>query len=116
MELLARIKGKLKFFQSHRNVIEFDGIKINLTLLKTFLFDQEVPLTFIELKLLTLVLRHYPDAISKETISDNVWKGSSVQDATIHTHVFNLNNKLGDWKYEIQIAKGVGAQLVRKSA
>lgn len=114
MELLARIKGKLKFFQSHRSIIEFDGIKINLTLLKTYLDDREVPLTFIELKLLTLVLRHYPEAITKEAISENVWKGTAVQDATIHTHVFNLNNKLQEWKYEIQVAKGVGAQLVRK--
>ena len=115
MELLARIKAKMKFFQSHRNIIEFDGLKINLTLLKTYLHDREVALTFIELKLLTLVLRHYPDSITKESISENVWKGTVVQDATIHTHVFNLNNKLADWNYEIQVAKGIGAQLVRKS-
>lgn len=115
MELLARIKAKMKFFQSHRSVIEFDGLKINLTLLKTFLGEREIPLTFIELKLLTLVLRHYPDSLAKETISESVWKGGSVQDATIHTHVFNLNNKLSDWSYEIQLVKSIGAQLVRKS-
>ena len=115
MELLARIKAKMKFFQSHRSIIEFDGLKINLTMLKTFLGEKEVPLTFIELKILTLVLRHYPDSISKDAIVENVWKGSLVQDATIHTHVFNLNNKLSDWTYEIHVAKGIGAQLVRKS-
>jgi DNA-binding response OmpR family regulator len=115
LELLARLKGKMKFFQSHRNIIEFDGLKINLTLLKTYLGALEVPLTFIELKILTLVLRHYPDSLSKEMISENVWKGTIVQDATIHTHLFNLNNKLTNWAYEIQIAKGIGAQLVRKT-
>ncbi|MFL5784392.1 MAG: response regulator transcription factor [Bacteriovoracaceae bacterium] len=114
LELIARIKAKMKFFQSHRNIIEFDGLKINLTLLKTFLGQQEIPLTFIELKLLTLMLRHYPDSLSKLDISENVWKGSVVQDATIHTHVFNLNNKLAKWSYEIQVVKGIGAQLVRK--
>ncbi len=115
MELLARIKGKMKFFQSHRNVIEFDTLKINLTLLKTYLGEQEIPLTFIELKILTLALRHYPDSLSKELITEHVWKGTTVQDATIHTHVFNLNNKLVNWTYEIQIAKGIGAQLIRKT-
>ncbi len=115
MELVARIKGKMKFFQGHRNVIEFDGLKINLTLLKTFLNEKEVPLTFIELKLLTLVLRHYPDSTSKELLAENIWKGAVVQDATIHTHVFNLNNKLENWSYEIQVAKGIGIQLIRKS-
>lgn len=114
-ELVARIKGKMKFFQSHRNVIEFDGLKINLTLLKTFLHEKEVPLTFIELKLLTLVLRHYPDSISKEQITENIWKGTTVQDATIHTHIFNLNNKLLNWSYEIHVAKGIGIQLMRKN-
>jgi DNA-binding winged helix-turn-helix (wHTH) protein len=84
--------------------------------LKTYLGALEVPLTFIELKILTLVLRHYPDSLSKEMISENVWKGTIVQDATIHTHLFNLNNKLTNWTYEIQIAKGIGAQLVRKKS
>ncbi|MES2528950.1 MAG: response regulator transcription factor [Bdellovibrionota bacterium] len=115
MELLARVKGKMKFFQSHRSITEFDGLKINLTLLKTFLGNQEIPLTFIELKILTLALRHYPDSLSKEMITEHVWKGTTVQDATIHTHVFNLNNKLANWTYEIQIAKGIGAQLIRKT-
>ncbi len=116
MELLARLKGKMKFFQSHRNIIEFDGLKINLTLLKTYIGSVEVPLTFIELKILTLALRHYPDSLSKEMITEHVWKGTVVQDATIHTHVFNLNNKLSKWTYEIHIAKGIGAQLIRKTA
>lgn len=114
-ELLARIKGKLKFFQSHRSIIEFDGLKINLTLLKTFLGEKEIPLTFIELKLLTQLLRNYPDSLSKETIVESVWKGTAVQDATIHTHIFNLNNKLAAWDYEVHAARGVGLQLVRKN-
>ncbi len=115
MELIARIKSKLKFFQSHRSVTEFDDLKINLTLLKTFIKDEEVSLTFIELKLLTLMLRNFPDAISKEMLIENVWKGASVQDATIHTHVFNLNTKLTRWNYEIQVAKSIGLQMIRKS-
>ncbi len=116
MELLARLKGKMKFFQSHRSITEFDGLRINLTLLKIYLGEQEIPLTFIELKILTLALRYYPDSLSKEMITEHVWKGTSVQDATIHTHLFNLNNKLTNWTYEIQIAKGIGAQLIRKTS
>lgn len=115
LELIARLKGKMKFFQSHRNIIEFDGLKINLTLLKTFIGGVEIPLTFIELKILTLAIRHYPDALAKELIAEHVWKGITVQDATIHTHVFNLNNKVASWSHEIQIAKGIGAQLIRKN-
>jgi DNA-binding response OmpR family regulator len=116
MELLARLKGKMKFFQSHRSITEFEGLRINLTLLKTYLGEVEIPLTFIELKILTLALRYYPESLSKEMITDHVWKGTSVQDATIHTHLFNLNNKLTNWTYEIQIAKGIGAQLIRKTS
>lgn len=113
-EMIARVKSKIQFFQKHRSLVEFDGLKINLTLLKASLEGQELPLTFLELKILLLVLRAFPEAVSKEALVQNAWKGAHVQDATIYTHVFNLNQKLGDWLYEVQTVKNKGTQLVRK--
>lgn len=110
LEMLARIKSRIQFFQSHRSVIEFEGIKLNLTLLKVYLNNQEIPLTFTELKLLKQVLSDYPEATSKEVLVRDIWK-NSVLDATIHTHLFNLNSKLTNWKYEIQAEKGKGILL-----
>ena len=114
-EMIARVKSKIKFFELHRNIIEFGTLRINLTLLKTFIRGAELPLTFIELRIICLVLRNYPDLLPKDVLVEQVWKTPQVLDATIHTHIFNLNVKLKDWEYEINSVKGKGIQLVRKA-
>lgn len=112
-EMMARIKSKIQFFENHRNLVEFDDVKVNLTLLKTSLKGREVPLTFIELKFFLAVLQSFPDPISKDSLIRNIWKVSHVQDATLYTHISNLNAKLEGWKYEVQSVKNKGIQLVR---
>lgn len=111
-ELVARIRSKIKFFEEHRSIIEFGSLRINLTMLKTYIEGKEVPLTFIELRLLTLLLRNYPDCIPKEKVLEFIWRNVHVSDNNLHTHIFNLNTKLSDWGYTIQI-KRQGLQIVR---
>jgi len=113
-EMIARIKSKILFFQKHRSIIEFTNLRVNLTLLKAYINDTELPLTFIEFKILCLVLRSYPDVITKDQLIQHVWRTDHVLDATIYTHVSNLNSKLGDWDYEINGLKTRGVQLMRK--
>ena len=76
----------------------------------------ELALTFIELKLLALLIRTFPEIVPKEEIIEQVWKGSHVLDATIYTHVSNLKAKLKEWEYEIQSVKMKGMQLVKKQS
>jgi DNA-binding response OmpR family regulator len=111
-EMLLRVKSKIQFFKKHRSIIEFGPLKVNLTLLKAQLNGQDVPLTFIELKILCKVLRAYPEPVPRDMLIDNVWRGAHVLDATIHTHVFNLNSKLASFDHEIQMYRNVGIQLV----
>lgn len=63
----------------------------------------EISLTFIELRMICLVLRHYPDILPKDVLVE--------QD----THIFNLNVKLKDWEYEIHSIKSKGIQLVKRT-
>lgn len=113
-ELIARVKSKIQFFQKHRSIIEFTNLKINLTLLKAYLNNEELPLTFIEFKILCLVLRNYPDVVNKAQLIQQVWRTDHVLDATIYTHISNLNHKIEAWDYEINGIKGVGVQLAKK--
>jgi DNA-binding response OmpR family regulator len=113
-EMIARIKSKIQFFQKHRSIIEFTNLRVNLTLLKAYLNNKELPLTFIEFKILCLVLRNYPDIITKEQLIQQVWRTDHVLDATIYTHVSNLNSKLTSWDYEINGLKTKGVQLQKK--
>lgn len=114
-EMIARIKSKIQFFQKHRSIIEFTNLRVNLTLLKAYLDMKELPLTFIEFKILCLVLRNYPDVVTKELLIQQVWRTDCVLDATIYTHVSNLNNKLETWDYEINGLKNKGVQLMKKA-
>jgi DNA-binding response OmpR family regulator len=113
-EMIARIKSKILFYQKHRSIIEFTNLRVNLTLLKTYLGEEELPLTFIEFKILCLVLRNYPDTVSKSQLIQQVWRTDHVLDATIYTHISNLNNKLTSWDYEIVGQRLKGVQLVKK--
>ena len=113
-EMLVRVKSKLAFYQKHRSVIEFTNLKMNLTILKAYLNNVELPLTFIEFKLLALFLRIFPEVISKRQMVEEVWRTDHVLDATIYTHVSNLNSKLADWDYVINGVKLKGFQLSKK--
>ncbi len=113
-EMLIRLKSRIQFYEKHRSIVEFTNIRVNLTLLKAFLNDRELPLTFIEFKILCLMLRSYPEGISKELLIHEVWRAEHVLDATIYTHLSNLNNKLQDWDYEISGLKSKGVQLTKK--
>jgi DNA-binding response OmpR family regulator len=115
-EMIARVRSRIEFFKKHRSIIEFGSLRVNLTQLKVFVHDQEVPLTFMELKLLCLILRHYPEAASKERIVGEVWRGAVVLDATIYTHISNLNGKLLAWEYEIQGVKAKGFMLTKRDS
>lgn len=115
-EMVARIKAKILYFQKHRSIIEFSNLKVNLTLLKSYINNVELPLTFIEFKILCLVLQNYPDVLTRQQVVDYVWRTDHVLDATIYTHVSNLNSKLNLWDHEISGLKTKGVQLTRKVA
>lgn len=115
-EMIARIKSKIEFFQKHRSIIEFSDLKVNLTLLKAYMSGRELPLTFIEFKLLCIALRYYPDVAPKDFLVEHVWRGDKVLNATIYTHISNLNGKLEEWDFQLICANIGGAQLVKKTA
>lgn len=113
-EMIARIRSKILFYQKHRSIIEFTNLKVNLTLLKAYLNNKELPLTFIEFKILCLVMRNYPDLVTKKDLVEHVWRSDHVLDATIYTHISNLNSKLGEWDFEINGLKLKGFHLMKK--
>ena len=116
VELLTRVRSKIAFFEKHRSIIEFGSLKLNLTLLKTYHGDEELKLTFIEFKLLCHFLKTYPAASSKEELIDKIWSNGLVLDATIYTHIFNLNAKLVNWDHEVITERMKGCLLVKKEA
>lgn len=115
VEMLTRVLTKIAFFQKHRSVFEFGNLKLNMTLLKTYLGEDELKLTFIEFKIMTHILKSYPEMITKEDLTEKIWGSGFVVDATLHTHISNLNAKLGNWDHEVVTERNRGITLLKKS-
>jgi two-component system alkaline phosphatase synthesis response regulator PhoP len=113
-EMIARVNSKIQFFKKHRSVIEFGNMRINLTLLKCLVDSKEIGLTFIEFKLLCQLIMNYPEIIQKEQLTLHVWSTGKVLDATIYTHVSNLNGKLQAWDHEIVGVKNKGFKVSKR--
>ncbi|MBA2404715.1 MAG: response regulator transcription factor, partial [Bdellovibrionales bacterium] len=75
-EMLTRLKSQITFFQKHRKIVELGNLKLNMTLLKAYLNEVEVKLTFIEFKLLCYVVKKFPELTEKEQIMESVWSNA----------------------------------------
>jgi DNA-binding response OmpR family regulator len=115
VELTSRLKSQIDFFLKHRRIIEMGNIKLNLTLLKAYIDDSEIKLTFIEFKLLNFLIKSFPDPIHKDALMEAVWFDTHVLDATVYTHTFNLNTKVTAWDYEVVTERSKGTLLQKKN-
>lgn len=114
-EIVGRTKAKIEYFKQHRSTLELGNLKVNLHLLKVFINSTEISMTFTELKILCFILKEYPNSILKEVMVEKVWNSSLVLDATLSTHMSNLNSKLLLWNHEIQTNKGKLRVIKKKS-
>lgn len=112
--LLIKLKSRVDFFKKQKNVIDFGRLKINILQLKAFYDGTELPLTFIEFKILSYVTSKFPETAGKHELVEHAWGHVHVMDATIYTHISNLNYKLADWEYEISSIKSAGIRLIKK--
>jgi two-component system alkaline phosphatase synthesis response regulator PhoP len=115
-EMMARVNSKIQFFKKLRSIVEFGNLKVNLTLLKTYLDQKEMGLTFLEFKILWQLISGYPEILPKEQIIEHVWGSGKVLDATIYTHISNLNGKLGKWDHEVIGIKNRGFKVSKKES
>jgi DNA-binding response OmpR family regulator len=114
-ELVLRIKSGIQFYRKNKNTIEFGSLILDLKNLKSYIKDKEIFLTFLEFKILCFIMRNHPAQLTKDQLISSVWRSDYVLDATIYTHVSNLNKKLQDWEYEINGLKIKGIQLMKKA-
>lgn len=113
-ELEIRLKNKMDLFKRSKNIFKLGSVKLSVADLKTYLFDRQVDLTLIEMKLLLLLMKNYPSVISKEVLVSDVWPGQIILSTTINTHLYNLRTKFKSWEYEIITYKSKGYCLVQK--
>lgn len=115
-EMLYRIRNKVEYFRSNRNIFGLAEVKIDMKALKAYEKDRIVELTLTELKILKELLTNYPQTLTRKDMNEAIWPGLKVQDNTLNTHVSNLRGKFENWSFEILHVKSVGFRLTPKNA
>lgn len=110
-ELISRVKSKIIFYRKHRSIREFGNIRVDTDRLKVTIRDEDIKLTFLEFKILMYFIRNYPDTMPKPDLIKAIWQETPVLDATVYTHIGNLQDKLKNWDFELVSVKSKGLHL-----
>lgn len=100
-ELLARIKVALRHANTNPNkeeiIFEYAGLKVDLAKRLVVVNEQEIHLTPIEYRLLSMLVKHAGKVVTHKQLLSEVWgKNSSTQSHYLRLHTQHLREKLGD--------------------
>ncbi len=110
-ELMLRIRALMRRAQPHEqgSRIDFGRLTVDKAAHRVFVDDQEVELTVLEFKLLTVLLDGRGTAQTRDELLHKVWDiTAEVTTRTVDTHVKRLRNKLKDASGYIETLRGVG--------
>ena len=111
-ELMARINAILTRrapVEDTPDIIEFDGLKINIPAREVSVDGEVVELTPKEYELLFYFVENKNLALSRDKLLQDIWGYDYFgDDRTIDTHIKNLRNNLGAYREMIVTLRGVG--------
>ncbi|MCL2390536.1 MAG: response regulator transcription factor [Endomicrobia bacterium] len=114
-ELLARISALLRRAKrkEESNVLESDGLVMNLDSRSVILNKKEIELRPKEFDLLHTFLLKPNFVLSRDYILENIFEYNvAVTTRTIDTHIKNLRQSLGNWGKKIETVFGRGFKFV----
>lgn len=112
-ELMARVNAVLArrqgTSQPQSQVLEFDGLSINIAARTVTVDGEKVDLTPKEYDLLFYLVENRNIALSRDKLLSDIWGYDFFgDDRTIDTHIKNLRNNLGKYRDYIVTLRGVG--------
>ncbi|MEH6942998.1 response regulator transcription factor [Bacillus sp. JJ722] len=100
-ELVARVKAHLSRYerlsggQTDKNTILVHGIFIDKSARKVFVNEKEIPFTTKEFDLLSFLVQHPNQVLSKEQLFERIWGYDSASDvSTVIVHIRKLREKI----------------------
>ena len=112
MALVSRIKAVLRRYEksdSHKELLEAGGIKIDENQHTVFAGSQQLFLTVKEFDLLVLLIKNRGNVLTREQLLESVWGLSSeIESRTVDVHIRTLRAKLGEYEKNIETIRGVG--------
>lgn len=115
MALVSRIKAVLRRYEksdSHKELLEAGGIKIDENQHTVFAGNQQLFLTVKEFDLLVLLIKNRGNVLTREQLLESVWGISSeIESRTVDVHIRTLRAKLGEYEKNIETIRGVGYKV-----
>ena len=121
LELLARVKSSLRRFYDYnentkqKDIIQVDGLTLNSSNHKCFLYDEEIILTPIEFSILLYLCKNKGKVVSSEELFEKVWKEKYLDcNNTVMVHIKRLREKLHEKPKNPKIIKtiwGIGYEI-----
>ena len=110
-ELLARVEVALRRYGRSEDLIQMDGLRIDVRSMRVERNGIEIALTPKEYELLLLFTRNPGMALYRETIYERVWGGElEFGSKTVDLHVQRLRKKVG-WEKKLVAVSKVGYRL-----
>ena len=112
-ELLSRINNVLRRFNTESNKIIYNNIQINLDEKSVLVDGNDIGLTALEYKILSLLFMNIGKTVTREQILEKIWDsdGKYVDNNTVSVNISRLRTKIEDdvskpkW---IQTVHGIG--------
>lgn len=102
-EIAIRLENKIKFFIQMSTVLELGNLQVDVKSMKASIDSKNLDLTLLELRMLSHLLRAYPQTLSRMDLIHRVWGNDSVKPGTINTHLTNLKPKIDSWDHQIKV-------------
>ena len=112
-ELILRIKGILRRkdskIETSKDIIEVEGLKIDISRHKVKVKDKDIILTAMEFKLLVTLVSRQGRVQTRDRLLNDVWDmNAEVTTRTIDTHIKRLRQKMGKTGKYIETIRGHG--------
>ncbi|GAA0070119.1 response regulator transcription factor [Clostridium sardiniense] len=111
--LIKRVEAVLRRSEKTNDLkdeLSFGNLYINLNTYKVYIDNKEVEFTLKEFNILNILMKFYPNVVSREMLMDKVWGYDYYGDMrVIDAHIKNIRKKI-DYDY-IGTVKGVGYVL-----
>lgn len=110
-ELLLRIKAILKRHKKDEEKLTFDNFILDLANYEFFYKNQKLEISNLDYELLKCFFENQNTLLTRQFLSESVWKDDTTSDKTINIALARLRNKFPKLKDHIISVRGIGYKL-----
>lgn len=110
-ELLLRIKAILKRHKKDEEKLTFDNFILDLANYEFFYNNHKLEISNLDYELLKCFFENQNTLLTRQFLSESVWKDDTTSDKTINIALARLRNKFPKLKDHIISVRGIGYKL-----